>query len=451
MDLSSINKITILGFARTAVSAIEFLVSKGFKIKVSELKARDKFDQDLVSRFEKADVEFQFGEQTLDFIQDSDFVMVSPGVPPKAQIIQEIFKSGINYGTDIDLFLNFYTGDYIAVTGSNGKTTVTSLIAYILKTKPYGNVGLPVFEYFAEANQNIPMVMELSSAQLYYSQHMRSPQVAVYLNFAPDHLDWHSSLDEYRECKEKLLLLQNENAISILNFDDELVRKISTKLKSEIRFFTVNQDMSVQSRLFSFLQENIIKLNKEGQESILANTEDLNLLGQHNYSNVLAASLAADAIEIPLTQISERIKTFKPVEHRMEYVTTIKGKKFYNDSKATNPESAIKSVESFDKSIVIVGGKEKNLDLNGFAQALASRAHKVIALGEIKYRIKELLESMGYANILIVEDLEEAVERALAVDEALPVLLAPGSSSFDMFVSYDKRGEIFKDIVLSRL
>jgi UDP-N-acetylmuramoylalanine--D-glutamate ligase len=472
------NKISILGLGKSAISALNFL-QKNYpktKIKVSELKARSNWGEDpQIQKFEKNGIEFEFGKQSFDFVKDADFIMISPGIPQQSTIIQDIFtaakKSQLDYGTDLDLLvkLNCPHG-YYAVTGTNGKTTTTSLLAHILGAEALGNIGVPFLEH---SGKEAP-VLEISSFQLFYStiacsSPELSPKVAVHLNFTPDHLDWHSSLDEYRIAKEKLFMnMRKQGQYLVLNYDDEYLRDFglgiskNPEYKSQILFFSTRTDLAKELAqadtktfpYYAYLDKDSLLLctaaNKEQTPNCISATKELKLVGEHNYSNTLACTLAALAAGASISQIQNKVKSFQPVEHRLEFVTNIDGKNIYNDSKATNPDSAIKSLLAFDKCIAIVGGKEKNLDLRDFTKMLSQKTRAVIAIGEIKERIIQELQEYGFNNYERAASLEEALDKALKIPERLPVVLAPASSSFDMFKSYEDRGRQFKALALKK-
>lgn len=482
-NLAIKDSVSILGFAKSAVAAIEYLQKKypKIKIRVSELKNQDNFDQKLIKELESKSVEFEFGKNTFDFIKDADFIMLSPGIPPKAPIIQEIFRKDLNYGTDIDIFCADTDDDFIVVTGTNGKTTTASLIAHIFGTEVLANIGDPVLNFhklkraeFTKAEENFeeddkkitaklakekikaPYVLELSSFQLFYSRYLRAPKVGVYTNLTPDHLDWHSDLDEYKTSKEKIFLLQDKSQYGIFNYDDPAVTNFVQRLEAParlekgsapwLRFFSVKSilDWMQDSAYLDFGE---LILSKANDDINLADLGDLNLVGEHNYANILAAVLAADSLGMETQTIKEKLLTFKPVEHRMEYVASIDGKPIYNDSKATNPESAIKSMQAFDLSIAIVGGKDKKLKIGDFLDTLSFRAAKVIAIGELKDQIKAGLAERDFDNVELADDLESALKAALTFKETLPIVFAPASSSFDMFKDYEERGKQFKAVV----
>lgn len=428
--------VTILGYGISARSTIDFLLQQqpAIEIKVSELRVRDQFDD--IAAYEAKGVQFEFGKQSRDFVLASPdvFVMISPGIPPHAPIIKAVRESGCNYGTDLDLFLQFAPGKKIAVTGTNGKTTTASLIAHLFDTQALGNIGLPFLEFIKLKNQDI-FVLEISSAQAFYSKPKLDLDCSVYLNFTDDHLDWHSSLEEYREAKAKLF---QHDGVYVLNQDDKVAKVLANK-RSLLFSTEIKTDAYYKDQALYYQDQKIIAC------------DDLNLVGKHNFSNVLAALLVAKKFGLSDKEIQTKLKTFKPVPHRLEYIATINGHKAYNDSKATNPDSAIKALESFDKCIAIVGGKDKNLNLKPFITILKLRAAQVIAIGELRDQIIAALDREGFRNSIKAESLEQAVSIAIAHDSNLPIVLVPASSSFDMFKNYQDRGDKFRQLIYTKL
>lgn len=453
-------KVSFLGFGKSTISAVEYFLNSGYtleEIKISETKEENCFDQELLSRFRSKGVIFEFGNQSIDFLRDSDFISLSPGIPPDSKIYKDLKEAELNLGTDFDLWTELLSEkklNYVFVTGTNGKTTTSSLLAHILETTAIGNIGVPVFDFEKiKHNEESPYVVELSSFQGFHSKlESRAAQLGIYLNLSDDHLDWHSSLKEYRESKEKFfraMLKKNKKALVILNYDDEALRNFGESLIQDFKLdpSQISCFSSQEQGRGAFLAGSFLYLNKKFPVELIK-TEKLQILGKHNYENVLAASLAAFKLEKEIDEIKEKLLGFKPVEHRLEFVAEIDGKKFYNDSKATNPIAAIKALNSFEKTISIVGGKEKNLDLEDFLDTLVKKSSLVIVMGELKKRIAEGLEKRDFKNFQLVSTLGAGIEVALNSDFKLPVLLAPGSSSFDMFKNYEERGKIFKRIVL---
>jgi UDP-N-acetylmuramoylalanine--D-glutamate ligase len=432
-----VNSVTILGYGISARSTIDFLLERepSIEIRVSELKARDCFAG--IEDYEAKGVRFEFGQQTIDFILrdsvDSRFVMISPGIPPHAPVIKLIKDSQVDFGTDLDLFLDFAPGKKIAVTGTNGKTTTVSLLADIFDTQAIGNIGLPFMDFAKLKNQEV-FVLEISSAQLFYSKLVKQVDCSVYLNFTDDHLDWHKDLAEYRLAKARLF---EHDGVFILNQDDN----VTASLKND-----KSQLFSTEAQANAYYEDGALYL----AESKLLDCAELQLVGKHNYSNILAASLGATEFGVKREDLETKLASFKAVPHRLEYITTVNGHKAYNDSKATNPDSAIKALESFDDCIAIIGGKDKNLDLREFIKIVSVRSSYIIIIGELRKKIAMALKNVAHADFSEAETLEQAVDLAIRHDSGLPIVLVPASSSFDMFKNYQERGDKFRQLIYTK-
>jgi UDP-N-acetylmuramoylalanine--D-glutamate ligase len=479
------DKIAILGLGKTAFSLIRHaLDDELYDITVIEQKERNSF-QELMSQINfltQEGVKFHFGTQDTSLLDDVSIVAISPGFQPDTEIIQHICtlveQDKIKYLTDLDLFITKLQDlettvnavRYIAVTGTNGKTTTSELTAHLLGTKAVGNNGTPFLDFWSYSRANVA-VLEVSSFQLFYSKQSileRFPaQAAIYLNLTEDHLDWHRNMDEYKTSKKKLFNLSSdyENSL-IFNYDDPYLlglahefnaeKNILSEALSRIKFFssTINLNEKPELNEFdvAFLHDDFFHLRLKGKIKKICHIDSIQLKGTHNYSNVLSSLLAcSDFTDVANAEFIAKLQSFKPVEHRLEFVAKINGKDFYNDSKATNPESAIKSLTAFDKCLAIVGGKDKGLDLDEFIKVLTERAEAVFIIGELSDKIADALKNQNYQNFVKVKDLEKAINAALASPQEIPVILCPASSSFDMFKNFEERGNIFKNLVLQKM
>ncbi|NQY80850.1 MAG: UDP-N-acetylmuramoyl-L-alanine--D-glutamate ligase [Candidatus Caenarcaniphilales bacterium] len=483
-------KIAILGLGKTALSLIRHALDDDiYNISVIEQKERNQFEQieKDIQFLSDEGIKFHFGTQDLTLLDDVNIVAVSPGFKPDSEIIQHIIKlveeDKLKYLTDLDLFLTKLHSikdtvnavNYVAITGTNGKTTTSELTAHLLETVAVGNNGRPMLDFWSLSRSN-KAVLELSSFQLFYSKtvniHRYPPQAAIYLNLTEDHMDWHRDMDEYKWSKKKMFALstKKENSL-IFNYDDPYLRELAIeflvnkkslndftekeeeKIKTKIKFFSVKENLAVDPLLSNldcaYISDNEFSFRLNGEVKELCPLSVTKLKGEHNYANCLASILAAsDFLDIYDSEFTAKLSSFKAVPHRLEYVNSIDGKDFYNDSKATNPESAIKSLNAFESSIAIIGGKNKNLDLSKFLETVKTKTKFVYIIGELKDTIASGLDQLNFKDYKKVSDLEEALELASAYPAAIPVILAPASSSFDMFKSFEERGEIFKDIVL---
>ncbi len=484
------DKIAILGLGKTALSLIRHALDDDiYNIAVIEKKERDQFKQieKDIQFLSDEGIKFHFGTQDLALLDDVNIVAVSPGFKPDSEIIQHIIKlveeDKLKYLTDLDLFLTKLNSlkdtvnavNYVAITGTNGKTTTAELTAHLLDTVAVGNNGSPMLDFWSLSRSN-KAVLELSSFQLFYSKtvniHKYPPQAAIYLNLSEDHMDWHRDMDEYKWSKKKMFALSTQkNNSLIFNYDDPYLRELAIeflvnkkslndftekeeeKIKTKIKFFSVKENLALDPLLSNldcaYITDDKFSFRLNGEVKELCPLSDTKLKGEHNYANCLASILASsDFLDIYNAEFIAKLISFKAVAHRLEYVSSIAGKDFYNDSKATNPESAIKSLSAFESCIAIIGGKNKNLDLREFLKVVKNKTEYVYIIGELKDSIAEGLDSLNFKNYKKVSDLEEAVELSLAYPKTIPVVLAPASSSFDMFKNFEERGDVFKDIVL---
>ena len=444
-------KVLVLGLGRSGISAAEYLAKRGAKVLLSESTAPNAAKLADAEKLKAAGVEVELGghsQQAKDF---ANLVIVSPGITPNSEIVIELQEKGKDIICDVELAFRETKIPIIGITGTNGKSTTTALISHILSTAGFkapacGNFGVPVLDEL-EKQPNY-MIAEVSSYQLHYCNTL-SPFVAVWTNLTPDHIEWHGNLDRYIEAKQKLFANQKQNQYAVLNADDPIVSEF--RPNSEIFQFSVNTtlDASIQC---AFMQYDFLVYRVNGRTQILCHKDDLKIIGKHNLENALAAVSVAAVLNVPTERIIDGLKTFPGLEHRLEYVDTINGVKYYNDSKGTNPNSTIKDLEAFEsqKVVLIAGGKDKHTPLNELVQCIQEHASDVILLGEAKERFQQALNEAGYKNIQIAQSMEDAVKIAAEMGRG-PVVLSPACASFDMFKDFEDRGRVFKNLVRSRV
>ncbi|HKQ88430.1 MAG TPA: UDP-N-acetylmuramoyl-L-alanine--D-glutamate ligase [Candidatus Acidoferrales bacterium] len=446
-------RILVVGLARTGVAAALFCSSRGARVTATDRKAEHELAETVVM-LRAAGVALALGGHELANVCEQDFVVVSPGVPVNAPVLEEARKIGIPVWSEIELAWRFLRGKLIAITGSNGKTTTTSLVAHILKTAGIptlvgGNIGVPLLSLVESSTDATVTVAEISSFQLENIDEFR-PEIGVLLNLTPDHLDRHASFDEYAGAKMRMFENQNERDAAILNADDS---EVTRRMPNAPRVYWFSRKKRVAAGAFLLGEE--IVFRADGDETQLLRRSDITLRGEHNVENVLAASSAAFLVGAPIAGISAGVKTFPGVEHRLEFVGDVAGVQFYNDSKATNVDAAVKAIEAFPKSqtsselgrlIVILGGKDKGSPYTPLRDPLAARARDVLLIGAATEKIAADLE--GAAPLERAGTLDRAVQiaknRAKVGDI---VLLAPACASFDQFENYEQRGRIFKELV----
>ena len=436
----------VVGFARTGESLCNFLLRRGARVKISERKPRNELDRSL-TEIENKGVQVEAGKHSTESFTEADLIVPSPGVPWIPEL-EKAKDKGIRILSEIELAYHFLKGRIVGITGTNGKSTTATLTHKILKDGGLnaflaGNIGTPLIQFVEDSQDNHVYVTEVSSFQLKHIERFRA-SISVFLNVSPDHLDWHSSFDDYLESKKRLLFTQQEDDIAVLNHDDPLIHALIEKVKPEV--YTFSRQTEVHKGCF--LRGDWVIL-KDRQENKLMPASDIPLFGIHNLENVMASALVGHILGIPLPRIRESIVNFRGLEHRLEKIATLGGIEFYNDSKATNVDAAMKSIQSFDRKIILIlGGRDKGGDFKKLRQPVADRVKKAILIGEAREKIKKTLE--GYVPLETVSYLKEAVRLGHSEAEAGEVvLLAPACTSFDMFQNFEERGKAFKREVLA--
>ncbi len=382
-------------------------------------------------------------------LDDVEEVILSPGISMENPLVQEALRRGINVTGEAELAYRNYRGHIIGITGTNGKTTTTMLVGEMLKTLPCitgvgGNIGMALTREVEHMPENSWLAAELSSYQLETVQKFRA-EIAVILNLTPDHLTRHHTMQAYGEAKCNIFKNQRPEDITLLNFDDPVVKSWGGLVPGRLCWFS-RREILPQG---IYMQNGDFIIAWNGIKEVICNKSDLQIFGGHNEENVLAAIGAAFFAGVEPGNIASALKSFKGVEHRIEYTATINGVPYYNDSKATNTDSVIKALEAFDGHLILIaGGRDKLTPLDEMMQLVKVKADTLILLGEAAGRFYEAAEKAGVSDIRRVNSMREAVELAHKI-AARPqkVLLSPACSSFDMFENFPQRGRCFKNIV----
>jgi len=443
MKLSGRN-ILVVGLARTGLAAANFLIGKGARVSVTDLRTKDELE-DQIGRLQ-GQVRLLLGRHREADFTAADMIVLSPGVPSRISPLARAREQGIPVWSEIELACRFLKGTLIGVTGTNGKTTTTTLIGEMLaeSRRPHlvaGNIGVPLLERVEEATRETVWVVELSSFQLETTRTLRC-QVAVVLNVTPDHLDRHPSFEDYWQAKRRILLNQKSSDFAVFNRDEPNSRRMAEGAEARSVFF------SRQERCTGvFCRDGKIRVQVDDESHQVMDRSQVRLKGEHNLENVLAAAAASYLVGVEPESIARACRTFAGVEHRLEWIRELEGVSFYNDSKATNVESASKAMEALEQPLVaIMGGTNKGSDFRVLRPLVRRKVRHLVLLGEAKASLMEGLR--GTAPVSEAGGLEEAVRRAFV--EAHPgdaVLLAPACASFDMFQNYEERGRAFKDLV----
>lgn len=378
-------------------------------------------------------------------------VVLSPGVPTDLPFILEIKEAGALILGEVELAYLFQKGKTVAITGTNGKTTTTALTGEIMKraykdVKVVGNIGIPYTQIVDDTTSESVMVAELSSFQL-ETIHTFHPEVSAILNLTPDHLNRHYTMENYAAAKENITMNQTKENLCILNYENEYTRKFADHCNATVIFFSSAHKLE---NGFYLDGENIC-YGKDGTEQILMNVNEMQLVGVCNFENVMAAIAMGMAMNVPMDEIIDAVKNFQAVEHRIEYVTTKRGIKFYNDSKGTNPDAAIQGIRAMkSKTCLIGGGYDKKSEYDEWIQAFDGKVKKLVLIGQTKEKIAETAEKCGFHDYVFAKTLEEAIDICYSnANEGENVLLSPACASWGMFPNYEERGRIFKEYVNS--
>jgi UDP-N-acetylmuramoylalanine--D-glutamate ligase len=441
MELRGRN-VVIVGLARTGDALAGFLLDRGARVTISESKPRAALGP-AADLWQARGARLEAGGHVPATFFAADLIVPSPGVP-RLEIIREARDKGVPVLSEIELAYLVLQGPLIGVTGTNGKSTTTTLIHKMLSDAGRdavlaGNIGTPLLSFAGQGGPGRIYVTEISSFQLEYIERFKV-HLAVYLNLSPNHIDWHGSYEAYAAAKAKLIRGLQAEDFAVLNADDERVWGLRSS--GPFRAYGFSRRGEVEQG--AFLRNGAIVLRIDGSEETLMPAAEILLLGVHNRENVMAAALAGRLMGVPAAGLRRSIRGFRGLAHRLEPVLTIRGVFFVNDSKATTVEAAIKAVESFQQPVVLIlGGKDKGLDFTPLRSALAGRIRSIVLVGAAKDKIRRALE--GAFPLAEARDYREVVDLAYAA--ARPgdaVLLAPACTSWDMFADFEERGETFK-------
>jgi len=443
-------KVLVVGLGKSGLAAALFLRRRGAQVTVSDLRSAQALGKEIPSLLE-AGISVEAGGHGLLTFRRQDLIVVSPGVPLNTPELVQVRNLGLPVIGELELAARFLKGDVLAITGSNGKTTTTTLAGEIfaasgLKTLVAGNIGLPVIEVVDQSAAGAWSVLEVSSFQLETTQSFH-PRVAVILNITPDHLDRHGTFENYVAMKEKIFANQTADDYLILNGDDPVAQQAASRARSQVLWFS--RSKIVRSGAFLLNGMVMFRASEQAKPIPVVPLTEIPLKGEHNIENVLAAVCAACVAKIPAEVIGRTVASFHAVEHRLEFVASIHGVDYYNDSKATNVDATAKAIASFPGNIhLILGGKDKNSDYTQLHALLRARVKAVYTIGSAAEKIEGQIA--GVTRIVRAGTLDVAVGHAAG--EAVAgdvVLLAPACSSFDQFENYEQRGKAFKQAVMT--
>jgi UDP-N-acetylmuramoylalanine--D-glutamate ligase len=438
-------RVLVVGLARTGVATALFCAARGANVTATDARTENEIG-DAIAPLRTAGVSLELGGHRENAFLEQDLIVPSPGVPADAPLLQAARAKGVAIWSEVELAGRFLEGRLIGITGSNGKTTTTSLIEHILKGAGFstilaGNIGTPLISRVDQTSDDTITVVELSSFQLELIETFR-PNISVFLNLTPDHLDRHHTLEEYGRAKARIFENQTKADSAVLNADDPATTSLAPT-KPRVFWFS-RKPPAVQG---AFVRENEIIFRNGGEEEVVLSLQEIPLPGAHNVENVLAAVAATRLAGAEPTAIAKGVRSFAGVEHRLEFVAVVGGVRYYNDSKATNVDAALKALDSFPgRILILLGGKDKGSDYAALQRPLREKAILALLIGAAAEKIEKQIT--GSVAIEHAGTIERAVEIAShAARRGDVVLLAPACASFDQFQNYEHRGRVFKELV----
>lgn len=444
-------KVLVFGSGISGVSAAALLLQEGAEVVLYD--GNDRLDaagiKEQIEGQAKGSVSVVLGAFPEALLSELSLVVMSPGVPTDLPSVNQMRDAGIPIWGEIELAYVLGKGDVLAITGTNGKTTTTALLGAIMKnfresTFVVGNIGNPYTSVVRETKDDSVIVAEMSSFQL-ETIHTFCPKVSAILNITPDHLNRHHTMECYIETKESITKNQTAGDTCVLNYEDEVLRRFGETLQTKVVFFSSKRKLEKGLYLDG---EDIFYADGTTDTKVI-NVNELNILGKHNYENVMAAVGMSVSFGVPMDKIVEVLKRFQAVEHRIEYVTEKRGVKFYNDSKGTNPDAAIQGIRAMNRpTLLIGGGYDKQSEYDEWIESFDGKVKKLVLIGQTKEKIAECAKKHGFEDVILCDTFEEAIDTCYAnAVSGDAVLLSPACASWGMFANYEERGRIFKEYV----
>ena len=449
MDIAGKN-VLVFGSGISGIGAAGLLEERGASVTLYD--GNDKLDVEEIRGKMKdgAKTDIVLGEFPEELLGKLDLVIISPGVPTDLPIVNRMRESDIPVVGEIELAYELGKGEVLAITGTNGKTTTTALLGEIMKAVydsafVVGNIGIPYTKVVDETRDDSVIVAEMSSFQLESIVDFR-PRVSAVLNITPDHLNRHHTMEAYIQAKKNVAINQTAEDTCVLNYEDEVLREFGETLQTKVLYFSSKRKLDKGIYLDD---GNIIYRNPD--ECLVCNVKELKLLGVHNYENVMAAVAMAAAYGVPMDSIRKTIKEFAGVEHRIEFVAEKNGVAYYNDSKGTNPDAAIRGIQAMNRPTYLIGGGyDKQSEYKEWIESFDGKVKKLLLIGQTREKIAKEAEECGFTDIMLLDTFEDAVLTAAKLAEpGEAVLLSPACASWGMFKNYEERGDKFKEIVNS--
>ena len=442
-------KVLVAGSGKSGIAATDLLKRVGATVTIYD--GNEKLvKEDILSRLEdNSNVNVVLGDLSDEVINDTDLMILSPGIAIDAPFVNKVRDAEVPIWGEVELAYIVGKGKLAAITGTNGKTTTTALVgeilsAYFKDVNVVGNIGTPYTCTAFDSTDDTVTVAEISSFQL-ETIHRFKPDVSAVLNITPDHLNRHYTMECYTDVKMSICKNQDSDAPIILNYEDEILRNYAPKLHNKIIWFSSRQTLDEGI----YLEGKNIVYAQKGQKNVITTTEDTTLVGIHNIENIMAAIGITINMGVPADVIKEAIRKFKAVEHRIEYVKTVDDVLYYNDSKGTNTDASIKAIQAMTRpTVLIAGGYDKKVQFDDWAKELEGKVKCLVLLGDTANQIADTVKKYGFENIIFTKSLKEAVDECKKnAEPGDAVLLSPACASWDMFDSYEQRGDMFKDFV----
>lgn len=443
-------KVLVFGSGISGIGAAGLLEERGAEVILYD--GNEKLDQQAILEQlgEESKTKVILGAFPEELLDALDMVIISPGVPTDLPIVNKMHEKEIPVIGEIELAYLLGRGEVLAITGTNGKTTTTALLGEIMKNAcesvfVVGNIGNPYTTVVDETRDDSVIVAEMSSFQLESIDTFR-PKVSAILNLTPDHLNRHHTMEAYIQAKMNIAKNQTEEDVCVLNYEDEVLKKFGEEVKADVLYFSSRRRLEKGIYL-----ENGNIIYKNPEDCFVCNVNELKLLGTHNFENVMAAVAMAAAYGVPMEKIRESIKAFAGVEHRIEFVAEKGGVAYYNDSKGTNPDAAIRGIQAMNRPTVLIGGGyDKDSDYKEWIQSFDGKVKRLVLIGQTKEKIAEEAKECGFYDITIADTFEEAMDICIRIAQpGEAVLLSPACASWGMFKNYEERGDKFKEIVNS--
>ena len=443
-------KVLVSGIGRSGIAAARLLQSKGAFVTIQDIKDESKLGKS-VSELTNEGFELYLGRNPIDILKNFDILVISPGIPIDSPFIVKAKQLDIPVWGEIELAYTFTPCPITAITGTNGKTTTTALVGEIMcrkykDTAVVGNIGVAYCEKVGALTPQSYVVAEISSFQL-ESIHEFHPKIAAVLNISEDHLNRHKTMEVYIGMKERIFGNKGESDFLVLNYDDAVTRDMAARSRAKIIFFSRREQLEEGV----FLDGEQIRAKLFGKDVNILNIHEMKIIGGHNVENALAATAMCLAAGVDAKDIAAGLREFNAVEHRLEYVADRGGVAYYNDSKATNVDSAIKSLEAISRPIVLIaGGSDKGSDYSEWVRLFPDKVKHLVVMGEVADKMCETCKAYDFETFTKANSLKEAVMIAARIaQKGDVVLLSPACASFDMFEDFEQRGRLFKDFVLN--